>query len=254
MPKQVTVPGTLSEHAYVRIREKILRGDLPLGAAISRRRLAEDFKMSFLPVSEALRRLEQEGLVESRPRAGTRVRVPSARDVRERCIMREALETQAARLFTEKASADERIELRSMAIQLEAMEVSADNGQRNPQALYRVQVYHLAFHTRIAECSGCAALCQELERNQVLIFNWLYDTAAQQSLQPGAHLGLVESLAGSDPDAAEAAMREHVRYGLEEIQTEIAARFVGSDGPFSGSGELFSTAHTGAKPRAWRVK
>ena len=52
--------------------------------------------MSFLPISEAIKRLEQEGLVESRPRVGTRVRIPNAQDLRDRHIMREALEAQPA--------------------------------------------------------------------------------------------------------------------------------------------------------------
>ena len=48
--------------------------------------------MSFLPVSEALLRLEFEGLLESRPRAGTRVRIPSPDDVRGHYLVRETLE------------------------------------------------------------------------------------------------------------------------------------------------------------------
>ena len=52
--------------------------------------------MSFLPVSEALLRLEIEGLLESRPRAGTRVRIPSPEDVQGHYVVREALEVQAA--------------------------------------------------------------------------------------------------------------------------------------------------------------
>ena len=55
--------------------------------------------MSFLPISEALQRLEHDGLVESRPRAGNRVRVPTAGEILERYQLREALETQSARLF-----------------------------------------------------------------------------------------------------------------------------------------------------------
>ncbi len=251
MPKPTTDRGTLSDQAYARTREMILRGHLPLGAPISRRKLAESFRMSYLPVSDALRRLEQEGLVESRPRVGTRVRIPSARDVRERCVLREALETQSARLFTDKASAMERLELRSMAGQLETLACAAREKQANSDALYRAQTYHLAFHTRIAECSGCEALCRELEHNQVLIFNWLYDMAAEHNLQPGSHLRLVEALTGSDADAAEAAMRDHVRYGLDEIQAAVATRFVTSGGPFPGAGAALAAA---GPHRAWRVK
>ncbi len=206
--------------------------------------------MSFLPVSEAIRRLEHEGLVESRPRVGTRVRTPAARDVRDRCIMREALETQAARLFAEKASADERCELRSMAMHLDALVLAVYNGKADPDDLFRMHTYHLAFHTRIAECSGCAALCEALAKNQILIFNWLYDTAAHHRLLPGSHLQLMEAVCGTDIESAEAAMRQHVRYGLEEIQAEIAKRFI----PVAEPLRVLEEGRAERRPRAWRVK
>ena len=50
--------GSLSERAYQLIRDKILRGQYPLGAALSRRKLAKELRMSFLPISEALQHLE----------------------------------------------------------------------------------------------------------------------------------------------------------------------------------------------------
>src|SRR5204863_2417354 len=82
--------------------------------------LANEFDMSIAPVSEALQRLENEGLIESWPRVGTRVKVPTSQDIRDFYIVREALETQAARLFAEKASTNERQEVRKMAADLDA--------------------------------------------------------------------------------------------------------------------------------------
>src|ERR1041384_4840342 len=103
------MPGTpsLAAEAYNVVRQRILRGELVLGQVISRRKLAAELGMSFLPVSEALLRLEFEGLLESRPRAGTRVRIPSRQDVRGHFLVREALEVQAARLFAAVATPDD---------------------------------------------------------------------------------------------------------------------------------------------------
>src|SRR5688572_32303168 len=112
-------PSSLAAEAYVFVRQRILRGDLALGQVISRRKLAAELGMSFLPVSEALLRLEFEGLLESRPRAGTRVRIPSREDVRGHYILREALEVQAARLFAAVASAEERAELQELAAKVD---------------------------------------------------------------------------------------------------------------------------------------
>ncbi len=222
--------GNLADRAYSLIRDKILRGKFALGTALSRRNLAAQFGMSFVPVSEAMQRLEHDGLVESRPRVGTRVRTPTPQDVRDRYIIREALESQSARLFAEKASPDERLELRKMAAQLDAMAEQCSNGNVDPDTLFRMQAYHSSLHMRIAECTGSAALRDAIEKNHVLIFNWLYDIAAEFHMPPDGHQNLVDIVAGSDPEAAEAAMRKHVRYGLEDIQAAIALRF----GPVMG--------------------
>ena len=68
MTKKGSVAKNLSEIAYRRILDRILRGKLPLGAPISRRSVAGQLKIGLLPVTEALQRLEGEGLVESKPR------------------------------------------------------------------------------------------------------------------------------------------------------------------------------------------
>src|SRR5712692_2524288 len=117
---------SLAAEAYNVVRQRILRGELVLGQAISRRKLAAELGMSFLPVSEALLRLELEGLLESRPRAGTRVRIPSREDVRGHYIVREALEVEAARLFAEMATPEERAELLKLAARVDAMAVQPE--------------------------------------------------------------------------------------------------------------------------------
>src|SRR3974390_264125 len=111
----------LADQAYFMLRDRILGGAFPPGAVLSRRKLADEFGMSFLPISEALQRLESEGLLESRPRVGTRVRTPTPDEVRGRYVVREALEAQSARLCCERATFPERIELRRMAEHLDTL-------------------------------------------------------------------------------------------------------------------------------------
>ena len=50
----VTTPKSgLAERAYIAIREEILRGQLRPGTPLSRRRLAREFGMSVIPVTDA---------------------------------------------------------------------------------------------------------------------------------------------------------------------------------------------------------
>jgi len=207
---------SLSDRAYRLIRDKILRGQYPLGAALSRRQLAKELRMSFLPVSEALQHLEIDGLVESKPRVGTRVRVPTREDISERYGLREALETQAARLCAEHADQSSRQELLKMGYHLDQLYASIAGGDED--FLYSVHTYHMSFHLRVAEMGGNSLLRGAIEREQVLVFNWLFDTAAQQrSLPPHFHSELAAAVTGSTIEAADQAMRAHIRYGVDRI-------------------------------------
>lgn len=222
-------PQSLAQHAYSAIRDQILKGELKLGAPLSRRKLAAELGVSLLPVAEALQRLETEGLVESRPRIGTRVCQPSADDIRGRYEVREALEAQAARLFAEKSSARERRELQQMAKQTDKLFQRCFDGATDPDFLYELHSHHARFHLRIVECTGCRLLQEALERNHVMIFSWLYDVAAQRPALPlSFHCELMEALSQGDPELADRAMRRHVRYGLQSVLHGISQRTVGS--------------------------
>src|ERR1700727_2923384 len=119
-PRKTSQNQGLAAEAYATVRERIVRGELAMGQVISRRKLATELGMSFLPVTEALIRLENEGLLERRPRAGTRVKVPTRQDVEGHYVIREALEVQAAMLFAERAERDERSELLKLAKRVDA--------------------------------------------------------------------------------------------------------------------------------------
>jgi len=198
--------ASLSAEAYEVVRQRIARGELVLGQAISRRRLAAELGMSFLPVTEALLRLEFEGLLESRPRAGTRVRVPTPADVEGNYIVRQALETQAALLFAQVATDAERHELRRLAARVDALSVKSD------RSMY--MNVHLKLHHRIAECARCDALREVIERTHAMAMIWF---CVMRSPSPDdstrRHQDLVEEILSGDAMRIAAAVREHLAVG-----------------------------------------
>jgi len=216
--------ASLADHAYLAIRNEILRGQFRPGTPLSRRRLATELGMSVIPIADALRRLENDGLVESRPRAGTRVRVPSPNDVRELYELREALETQAARLFAERATGAQRLELKRLAEQLDAFFARLETGRADDAFRFAVHSHHVELHMRIAEHAQSAVLKRMIETNHLLVLNWHLDVAARRTPLPrGFHLRLAEALVSGDPARADAAMRAHVRYGLAEVSEQVGA-------------------------------
>src|SRR5581483_7824173 len=213
---------SLADRAYHLILDQMLRGSLPVGSVLSRRKLAEQFQMSLVPVAEALQRLEVEGLLESRPRAGTRVKVPNAEEIRERFELRQALECQAARLCAERSTLRERLELRRLAEDVDASYAELATQPSNSNAGYAVNKFHSDLHMRIAEYARSELLKSEIEKNHVLIFNWLYDTAAgQRILPPNFHADLVGPIVEGNPQKADEVMRSHVIYGLKSIQAAM---------------------------------
>jgi DNA-binding GntR family transcriptional regulator len=215
---------SLAEEAYVAIREEILRGQLRPGTPLSRRRLARELGMSVAPVTDALRRLEEDGLVESRARAGTRVRVPTEADVRDLYELREALESQSARLFAQRASPAQRLELRRLSEHVDLLFGRLATSPDDPEFRFVVHSHHVQLHMRIAESAGSRRLTQMIERNHVLILNWLFDVTGRRTPLPaGFHSRLAEALLSGNPEQADAAMRAHVRYGLVEITGQISA-------------------------------
>ena len=211
---------SLAAEAYVILRERILRNELPIGKVISRRKLATELGMSLLPVSEAFLRLEFEGLLESRPRAGTRVRIPTEADVRGHYVVREALEAEAARLFAESATAQERIELQKLAARVDALAAQTDGSR------FLFLSLHEKLHRRIAECTRCQPLCDAIEKNHVLSSTWLcvnrQATAGQTSRR---HQDLVEVLVKGDPLAAADAMRQHINFALKNTLHRLEPYF-----------------------------
>ncbi len=95
-------PKSLTEIATDRLRDDIISGRIGLGEALSEGTLAETLGISRTPIREALMRLQTEGLVSVVPQTGTFVFTVDAKQLRDICDVRVALETMALRLALER--------------------------------------------------------------------------------------------------------------------------------------------------------
>lgn len=89
------------------IQSAIFNGELKLGQRIMEEELAATFQISRATVREALRRLEQVGLVQIKPRRGTFVTRLTLTEVERTCRLRAALEGLAARYASEHLSEED---------------------------------------------------------------------------------------------------------------------------------------------------
>lgn len=207
---------TSGERTYQAILQKILRGELPPGTRITRRPLSQMLGVSHIPVLEAMKRLEQDGLIEYHPHWGSVVTIPTPEKIRDMFMLREAIECQVVRLVAAQAAADQLETLAALAAELDKIPYESSDP-------YLYTDVHYRFHMTLADYSGSAALYRALRRNS---FFWILcrQVQSRRPREPqylNRHKFLVEVLRGGDVQKAEDTMREHVQAGYRGLLMDI---------------------------------
>lgn len=112
-----------SQAIYAALRERILSDDIAPGTRLVLRDVANQYEASDIPVREALRMLERDGLVETVPYRGARVTTLTAKEVEETYFIRSHLESIATGLAAERITA---AELAQLDVLMERMQAAVD--------------------------------------------------------------------------------------------------------------------------------
>lgn len=112
-----------SQTIYRAVRDRILCNDIDPGARLVLRDIANQYQASDIPVREALRMLERDGLVETIPYRGARVTTLTAREVEETYFIRSHLESIATGLAAERIT---KVELDVLQVLITTMQEAAD--------------------------------------------------------------------------------------------------------------------------------
>jgi DNA-binding GntR family transcriptional regulator len=138
-PDPATDPSRIShaEQAYRALKALILSNQLPAGSQLLEQEAALRLGMSRTPVREAMVRLEQDGVVEIRPRHGMRVLPVSAADMREIYEVLTSLESTAAEMVARRGVSNEELAQLQLAVSdmdaalaLDDLDAWADADQR----------------------------------------------------------------------------------------------------------------------------
>ncbi|MBF0245685.1 MAG: GntR family transcriptional regulator [Planctomycetes bacterium] len=200
-------PQSMKNRAYSELLKRILSGDYAPGALLNRRGVAEELSMSPAPVHEAMIQLESDGLLEALPRHGTRVRTVRREDIRGHLIIREALESQAARMICGDPFLRQLEKLRPMA--------EAADSIMSPLSGVGFQD-EVTFHHALVEIASCPALLREYRRvMQIGLFYHINLMVPRKATRPEySHLSLLDNLAeASTPDVAAKCIRQHLWSG-----------------------------------------
>ncbi|MCR1783988.1 GntR family transcriptional regulator [Nocardioides carbamazepini] len=204
------------------LRREIGSGRIRPGEKLSEARLAARFGVSRMPVREALKELETAGFVSVEQRRGTFVKQMRKHDILDLFEVREAVEGMAARLCATRAGNELLSRIDEVMAEMHRVVEAGD-----------IDVYgdvDARLHALIAEGSGNDRLREHYRLlvqhiNRGLLSSIVSQRAGRVTRSFDEHVRLVAALQSRDGDAAEAAMRKHVRSGRAELQDEVAAKF-----------------------------
>ncbi|RVU28757.1 GntR family transcriptional regulator [Streptomyces antnestii] len=202
------VKPSLGTQARDAIRQRIVDRRYPQGARLVEREIAEELRMSRVPVREALRSLVTEGLLELLPHSGVRVRRLERADVEHLYEVWEPLSVQASRLAARRVARAAPREPEGLAALRASLEVAeraaaADEGAREVAA-------HTAFHEGIVALSANPLLARTMEQLgwQLQLLFGLREEPAHMREQ---HAAIFRHIAGGDEETAAASTLLHVR-------------------------------------------
>jgi len=139
-------PMTKSASVYLELKQKILEGLLEPGTHLIIQQISSMYGVSDIPVREALKELNAEGLVETIPHVGSKVASFSQQNIKDMLEMRECLEPFAAELAVVNVGPDV----------IEKLESYCDDSRKALEAkdIQKYGKLNKAFHRLIIETSG----------------------------------------------------------------------------------------------------
>lgn len=192
--------------ALLALQRAIGTGDVVPGQRLVEAELAEMFGVTRPGVRAALIELTAAGLIERIPNRGARVRVVSPEEAVEITECRMVLEGLCAAKAAERATDSEIAALREIGANMRRAVADAEP--------LKYSALNSELHRTIRQLAGQPVATDLLERLQGQLVRHQF----RLSLRPGRpqqslpeHLALIEAIAGRDPEAAEAAAREHLR-------------------------------------------
>lgn len=197
--------ATAEETTTYALRQAIIRGLLRPGDRLRQELLAAEFGVSRIPLRDAFRRLEAEGLIEIDGRRGARVASLSIDEVAELYELRRMLELHCLRLAIRNLTDEGADELVRLS---ERMDITA--GHQSPGGVSR-----RAFYLELYGWSG-------RHRMVSLILQFRHELNRYQAIMnvpasPLIHVQIRESIRTRDADAATRHMRDHLRRSRDDL-------------------------------------
>lgn len=209
---------SLSDRAAILLREEILAGTLKPGDRVHLEGAATRFRMSPIPVREALRMLASEGLVIPVPQRGYRVTAITVDDLDDTYRLRLMLDPLAVRLAADRLDDDGRAHLRACFDRL------VESYRQDDWSKHRLphRNFHFAIYSRCGSpwlLRFVTMLWENSDRYQRL------STAGRgnPAQRLGEHRGIMEAVLAGDAGLGAQRMEEHLRLTYRTVRNLLAS-------------------------------
>jgi DNA-binding GntR family transcriptional regulator len=211
---------SLNERAYQRIRDMIVHLELPPASVIDEAKLTVELQIGLTPIRQALRRLAMENLVLILPRRGTLVADLNMDNLQKIFEIRLELETLAARLAAERATAAQITQMEQL-LAPEMLAHAEGWGESRNELLIRID---RRAHELLSEATHNQILADTLDSLYSHVLRLWYVNLKQVKALDDAlaeHWQIVAAVAVGDGESAQAIMRKHISGFQNEVLNQL---------------------------------
>ena len=209
---QVAPRRSLADEAARVVRELILLEKLAPGTPVPERELADGLGISRTPMKEALRTLENEGLVEYSATRRPRVADPSLEELAQYITVLGALEALAGEIACAEATDAEIARILTLESEMLSLDPDAP-----PLTFFHLD---MAFHAAIVDASRNAPLAETHRQYNARLWRARFLSSRQADRRDNTlseHRGIAEALAARSALATATALRDHLKSTISNI-------------------------------------
>jgi DNA-binding GntR family transcriptional regulator len=198
--KRKNRPQSLADRAYTHLCKRIVEGQIIYGDSLNIRLISKQLRMSSMPVREALKRLESEGIVIIKPRSICQVKIPTRQSILNAMQMRELLEVYCVETIYHGIDASDLMNLKRVLCNMKKVVKK----KYSPMSVRQYATLDREFHTQL-----CAVAQNDFidkayrETSMHLNMRYIYNIGIPPDLSQiyQEHIQLVEALSKKSPRA-----------------------------------------------------
>ncbi|KAF1046909.1 MAG: putative D-xylose utilization operon transcriptional repressor [Herbaspirillum frisingense] len=194
--------ATIVDRIADTLRTRIVRGEIAAGSALRQDHIAQEFQSSHVPVREAFRQLEAQGLAIALPRRGVRVTTLDPAVIKENVVMRASLELLALKHGAPRFS----------SLHIDRLE-QAHEACSQAASLAEWDAANNLFHDILSSECGMPRLLAVLAQLQLTNSRYLFSTGFKRGWQPRSdhdHLLIIDALKEKKTERALQLLSMHI--------------------------------------------